>query len=119
MSDMDLVDVDSEKVLDNLAQECLDRINTASSLQFMKETEGWKILLETFEDMKHNQLQELGKQNPGNDKAILAAHAVWYSVVHTLDQIIDSVDAAIQDGFAAQQTLAEIGRHLVQREKDE
>ena len=114
-----LVDVDSEKVLDKLAQDCLDRINTASSLRFTIETEGWKILLDTFEQMKQDQLEELSRQPPGDDKAILAAHSVWYSVVHTLDQIQDSVNSAIQDGYAAQQTLAEIAGTRVQQETED
>ncbi len=115
----ELVDIDSEKVLDKLAQDCLDRINTASSLRFMVETEGWKILLDTFEQMKQDQLDELSRQTPGDEKAILAAHAVWYSVVHTLDQIQDSVNSAIQDGYAAQQTLAEIAGTRVQQETED
>jgi hypothetical protein len=107
MSD-EIIDVDNEKMLDQLEQQCLERINTANALTFTTGTEGWQILLDTFEDMKQNQLEELSNQTPGNDKAILAAHAVWYSVVHTLDQIVDSATSVIQDGVAAKQTLAEI-----------
>lgn len=104
----DIVDVDSEKVLEQIELNCIDKINTANSISFMVNTDGWKILLDTFEQMKDDQLLELSNQVPGDEKAILAAHAVWYSVVHTLDQIVDSVNAVIQDGSAARQTLAEL-----------
>ncbi len=114
----DIVDVDAEKVLDDLEQSCIEKINTANALSFTINTEGWKILLDTFEQMKHDQLEELSNQTPGDDKAILAAHAVWYSVVHTLDQIVDSVNSAIQDGFSAKQTLLEIHNAKIQREDE-
>jgi len=117
MSD-EIVDVDSEKVLEKIEEQCLERINTANALAFTINTEGWSILLDTFEQMKHDQLEELSNQNPGDDKAILAAHAVWYSVVHTLDQIVDSVNSVIQDGAAAKQTLAEIRLQRVSQDEE-
>jgi len=104
----EIVDIDSEKVLNDLEEQCLERINTANALSFTIGTEGWQILLDTFEQMKHDQLEELSNQVPGDEKAIIAAHAVWYSVVNTLDQNVYSVNSVIQNGTAAKQTLAEI-----------
>lgn len=82
-----------------------DKIHKSTALRLMVNTEGWGILLNTFNDMKENQLAELSSQIPGNEKGILAAHAVWYSVVHTLDQIVSAVTSAINEGDAARQEL--------------
>lgn len=117
MSDS-IIDVDSEKVIEQLENQCLERINIANAISFTVGTEGWQILLDTFEQMKQDQLDELSSQVPGDEKAILAAHAVWYSVVHTLDQIVSSVDSAIQDGAAAKQTLVEIRNQRITEEEE-
>ena len=82
-----------------------DKVHKATSLRLMVDTDGWGILLETFQDMKENQLAQLSEQVPGNEKAILAAHAVWYAVVHTLDQIVFAVNSAISEGEAARREL--------------
>lgn len=82
-----------------------DLVHKSTALRLMVNTEGWEILLNTFQDMKESQLATLSKQIPGNEKAILAAHAVWYSVVNTLDQIVSAVEVAIQSGDAARQEL--------------
>lgn len=71
----------------------------------MKNTQGWEILLGTFENMKADQLKILSEVVPGDEKTILAAHSVWYSVVHALDEVIRAVDAAIQDGIEAKEGL--------------
>jgi len=85
--------------------EAEEKVKTATSLSILRGTDGWKILLDTFEQMKENQLSELSKQRPGDEKAILAAHAVWAATVHTLDQVVDAVNVAIQDGIEAQEFL--------------
>ena len=104
----DIQDIDSEKMFEKVESDCIEKINTANALAFTISTDGWSILLDTFEQMKQDQLDELSRQTPGDDKEILAAHAVWYSVVHTLDQIVSSVNSVIRDGNAAKQILAEL-----------
>src|SRR5579859_5847380 len=112
---MDIHDADSEQLKEALQAEAEDRIRKATALLFMTQTEGWEILLNTFENMKTDQLDELSNQIPGNEKAILAAHAVWYAVVHTLDEIKTAVNTAIQDGEAAKKELD----HLKNTPKDD
>lgn len=91
--------------LKRAVEESEEKIKTATALSIMRGTDGWKILLDTFEEMKSNQLLELSRQQPGNEKAILAAHAVWAATVHTLDQVVDAVDTAINEGIEAQEFL--------------
>ena len=102
---MELNDIDGEQLKQALVEEAEDRIRKATSLHFMISTEGWEILLNTFDNMKQDQLSQLSEQVPGNEKAILAAHAVWYAVVHTLDEIVGAVSSAIQDGETAKKEL--------------
>jgi hypothetical protein len=104
----DIKDIDNAKIREETEESLLLAINKANALQFTISTEGWKILVETFQDMKEDQLHELYRQTPGNEKAILAAHSVWFSVVHTLDEIVTAIDAAIHDGEVARQQLEEL-----------
>lgn len=95
-----------------------DRINKANSLSFMQNTDGWSILLDTFEDMKDAQLHELAQHNPGDKESVLAAHAVWFSTVHTLNNILDAVAGAIRSGESARMELANLVKSL-QMENDQ
>ena len=94
---------------DRLKELAIDRMNKASALQFMTSTEGWKILLSVFEDKKEAQIVELLNIPPGsaNEKDIIAAHTIAYTVAHTANDIVNSVARAIQDGYAAQSEIQE------------
>jgi len=108
----DILDIDNENDKFLAITDAETRIQKASALQFMTQTEGWKILLAAFEDMAEDQLEELGRHRPGDDKQILAAHSVWYSVLHTLENIKTAVSSAIQDGEAAKVELAQLTHPL-------
>ena len=112
---MDIHDADSEQLKEALKAEAEDRIRKATALSFMIQTEGWEILLNTFENMKQDQLDVLSNQIPGNEKAILAAHSVWYAVVHTLEEVVGAINTAIQDGEAAKKELDHIN-HVPQQD---
>ena len=101
-------DVDAKEYLEQVKEDAELRIKKATALMMMKNTEGWEILLNTFENMKEKQLAILSKFHPGDEKAILAAHAVWYSVVNTLNEVVRAVDWAIKDGVDAKRNLDEI-----------
>lgn len=103
----DVLDVDPEQ-RNQLITEAEERINKASSLAFTTQTDGWRILLETFEDMKEEQLRELYRQTPGNDHDILAAHSVWFTTVHVLNEIQMAVSRAIRDGEQAKLDLVQL-----------
>jgi hypothetical protein len=102
--DLDPRDVEPSDYAKAVQEDRNDRIKKATALMLMKNTEGWAILLSTFEDMKQKQLSVLAAVNPGDEKTILAAHAVWYSVVHALEEVVRAVDLAILDGIEAQRT---------------
>jgi hypothetical protein len=93
-----------------LQELAIDRMNKASALQFLTQTEGWKILLTVFEDKKEAQIEELLSIPPGsaNEKDIIAAHTIAYTVAHTANDIVNSVSRAIQDGYAAQAEIQEV-----------
>lgn len=82
-----------------------DKIRKATALRLMIDTEGWEILLETFEDMKQNQLVELSEAPLHNDALILKSHLVWRTTIHTLDQIVNAINNAVQTGEAARVEL--------------
>lgn len=103
-----MIDSDSEEYAKQLKEDAESRIKKATALMLMKNTEGWEILVNSFEDMKLQQLQHLAKANPGDEKTVLAAHAVWYSVVHTLNEVVNAVDRAIRDGVEAKQSLDQL-----------
>ena len=48
-------DVSSDDNVQALIDQYEDRINKANSLSFMTNTDGWQILLDTFEEMKDAQ----------------------------------------------------------------
>ena len=102
---MDINDINPQDALKFITEEAEEKVKTATALSIMRSTDGWKILLDTFEEMKNNQLRELSKQRPGDEKNILAAHAVWAATVHTLDQVVEAVDSAIHEGILAQDQL--------------
>lgn len=107
------VDQDYKKAL---ALQAEDQISKANSLAFMVNTEGWEIILSTIEDMKQSQLEHLSEQIPGDEKAILAAHSVWYTTLHTFDNLVNAVTTAINNGQTARQILAELNEQ--KREDD-
>ena len=100
--------VDYEKMLEVQEEECLNRINNANSLEFMTRCEGWEILINSLEEKKQTQIEELVNLPPGNDEAVLRAHAVAFAVAHTVEDVSGSVFRAIQDGETAKRTLTEI-----------
>ena len=100
-------DFTTEFTPERIKELAIDRMNKASALQFMTQTPGWEILLSAFEDKKESQIAELLNIPPGsaNEKDIIAAHTIAYTVAHTANDIVNSVARAIQDGYAAQQEL--------------
>lgn len=103
---------------EQIRQDATDRMNKASALQFLTQTAGWSILLAVFEDKKDAQIAELLSIPPGsaNEKDIIAAHTVAYTVAHTANDIVNSVSRAIQDGYNAQ---AELNSFIEPTEKEE
>jgi len=110
--------INEEFTPERLKELAVDRMNKASALQFMTQTPGWEILLAVFEDKKEAQIAELLNIPPGsaNEKDIIAAHTIAYTVAHTANDIITSVARAIQDGYNAQ---AELQEPLIEQEKEE
>lgn len=104
----DIMDVDSEELKKQLIAEAEDRMHKAAALAFTVQTDGWQILLDTFESMKEDQLVEMFRHTPGNDKEILAAHSVWFTTVHTLESIKSAINRAIQDGEQAKLDLVQL-----------
>ena len=102
---MDINTVEPQDALNKAIEDADEKVKIATSLSIMRSTEGWQILLETFEEMKRNQLRELANQSPGDEKAVLAAHAVWSATVHTLNQVVNAVNMAVQEGIEAQEFL--------------
>lgn len=113
---MEVIDYDSQKHLEDLREQSEEQIKVATALAIMKSTDGWKIILDTFEDMKQNQLDVLAKQRPGDEKSILAAHAVWAATVHTLDQIVEAIDTQIRLGEESRQLLESLKYRQVEDE---
>ena len=101
-------DIDRQRAYEAQEQDALARINKANALSFTINTEGWEIIANTLEDMKDNQLEELSRQNPGNEKAVLAAHAVWYAVVGSINQLMSGIDLVIREVEIAKQELKEL-----------
>ena len=87
---------------------CHEQIDNAIALQFMVGCEGWTILLNSMEEKKQRQIDELISLPPGNDESVLRAHAVAFAVAHTVDDISRSVASAIQQGEAAKAVLREL-----------
>ena len=112
-------DVSRDDQVQQIIEDCEDRINKASSLSFTINTDGWQILLETFAEMKDAQLHELSLHNPGDEKSILAAHAVWFSTVHTLNHITEAIAGAIRSGESAKIELANLIKTLQQENEQE
>lgn len=115
---MELIDYDSERQIQKLREQSEEQIKVATALHIMRSTEGWQILLDTFEDMKQNQLDVLSKQRPGDEKSILAAHAVWAATVHTLDQIVEAIDQQIRLGEESRELLESLKFRQVEDETD-
>lgn len=107
---MDLIDVDSIKVLQAAVEEAKEKVKSSTALKIMISTEGWGILLNTFEELKENQLRELAKQAPSDEKAVLAAYAVWSATVHTVNQIIDGINFVIKQGAEAEDFLSSLNQ---------
>ena len=101
--------IDEELTSEQVKEIAIDRMNKAAALQFMTQTEGWKILLAVFEDKKEAQIAEFLNIPPGsaNEKDIIAAHTIAYTTAHMANDIISSVARAIQDGYAAQVEIQE------------
>lgn len=98
-------DITSKDFIKKVTEEANERIKKATALMMLKNTEGWAILLNTFENMKVDHLKILEDTNPGDKEAVLAAHMVWYTVVHTLDEVVRALDGAINQGIEAKQEL--------------
>ena len=97
--------MDTEKAMKQaLIDSNQDLIQKATALRMMVNTAGWEILLDTFEEMKKNQLEELSLL-PIGDPKIPLAHAVWAATVHALDQIVSAVNQAINNGESAKREL--------------
>jgi septation ring formation regulator EzrA len=92
----------------NVEEQLLEQINTANALRFTLTTEGWDIIDKSFQSIEEDALTQLGEQQPGNDKAILAAFSVWYSVRNAYNNVKEAVSSAIQAGEMAKITLGEI-----------
>jgi len=102
---MDTKDYSPEQ-LAQIIETAQDDVRKATALKITISTEGWGILLSTFEEMKENQLNELRKQSPGDEKAILAAHAVWAATEHTIDQILSAINTTIRQGAESEAFLS-------------
>jgi len=105
MAPEELVDLTDPEQLE---KHLIDAINAANALQLTINTEGWEIIENSFESIESDALEQLGAQQPGNDKAILAAHAVWYSVKNAYLNVRRAVISAIKEGEQATITLAEL-----------
>lgn len=106
-----MIDFDNPEHLALLRSNAEDVIKKAHSLQYMKTSEGWGIVLEAFDDIEGKALHQLSEQQPGNDTAILAAHSVWYSVKHAYANVRKAVDDAILDGMQAAELLQDIDKN--------
>jgi|SRR5215831_9620053 len=106
---MDINDFTPEQ-FGKVIEELTENVKRATALRIMVATEGWSILLTTFEELREKQLKELRNQIPGDEKAILAAHAVWAATEHTLDQIVSGVNLAIRQGAESEALLNEAGK---------
>lgn len=105
-----MIDYDDPEQLEALKGAAEDTIQKAHALLYLKGTEGWKIVLTAFDDIERRSLEQLGTILPGDEKSILAAHAVWYSVKNAYANVRKAVDSAIADGAQASQFLSEIDR---------
>jgi hypothetical protein len=85
-----------------------EKINNANALEFMTSSEGWTILINSLEEKKNNQIAELVELPPGDDEAVLRAHAIAFAVAHTVDDVSGSVLRAIQEGVNAKRALSEL-----------
>ena len=91
------LDTDDPQIQDNIKEQLTERINNANELEFMTRCSGWEILLNSLEEKKNTQISELVELPPGNDEAVLRAHAIAFAVAHTVDDVSGSVARAIQD----------------------
>jgi hypothetical protein len=108
-------DLDNEK----LQELYLEKINNANALEFMTRSEGWTILINSLEEKKNNQIAELVELPPGDDEAVLRAHAIAFAVAHTVDDVSGSVYRAIQEGEAAKRSLSElVGSQYNEQDED-
>ena len=78
------------------------------ALQQMVIMPGWQVLLDAFEAHKQNALDELGKVNPADKELVLAAHAVWYAVRKTLDDLKYEVLSSIESSKQAPEVLSRL-----------
>jgi ATP-dependent exoDNAse (exonuclease V) alpha subunit len=86
-------------------KEAITQFYNGRALQQMVIMPGWNVLMQAFEDHKQNALDELGEKNPADKELVLAAHAVWYAVRKTLDDIKYEVQAAIESSKQAPEIL--------------
>ena len=63
------------------------------------------------------QIDILMETPPGNDADTLKLHAIAFAVSHTVDDVVTSVQAAIQDGRAARIALAELNNQSNEQEE--
>ena len=89
---------------EELKEATQDIIRKADALNFMVRSPGWEILISTLEDKKRMQIEELLRISPGssNEKDIIAAHTIAFTVSHMADDLVDSINRAIQEGYAVQ-----------------
>lgn len=103
-----MYDASNEDERTQIIEDCEDRINKAVALQFMAGTEGWEIVKDSLADLEQMQLDHLYQFTPGQEKEILAAHAVWFTTRRTKDLLYDAINEAIQSGEAARFDLARV-----------
>ena len=83
-------------------------ITDANDIEFMTNQRGWSLLVESFEDRRNDAIRVLLEQVPGNEKAILAAHAVAVAVHQTIDGIISGLEEVKRNKLEALRYLAQV-----------
>ncbi len=89
-------------------EEAYQTITDANDIEFMTNQRGWALLLESFEDRRNSSIAVLLNQIPGDERAIIAAHAVAYAVHKTVDGILDSLVQVKENKLEALRYLAEL-----------
>lgn len=84
--------------LDQEEQELTRDIQKARALKILKVSEGWEIVSDTLDALRSQAVVELGEVQPGDNERVLAAHAIFYAVTGTINNLRQAVDSAIVRG---------------------